>query len=85
MTKKNIKPCCYFRKFQYTYLAWILLVVLQALRASQQRIEELEESLRSRSEVLEMLQQELNSADQQKQVSTTRIVYTVSCFVLKQN
>uniref|UniRef100_A0A8C2JNM3 Golgin B1 n=1 Tax=Cyprinus carpio TaxID=7962 RepID=A0A8C2JNM3_CYPCA len=43
----------------------------QALRASQQRIEELEESLRSRSEVLEMLQQELNSADQQKQVSTT--------------
>uniref|UniRef100_A0A671L4J2 Golgin subfamily B member 1-like n=1 Tax=Sinocyclocheilus anshuiensis TaxID=1608454 RepID=A0A671L4J2_9TELE len=44
----------------------------QALRASQQRIEELEESLRSRSEVLEMLQQELNSADQQKQVLTAQ-------------
>uniref|UniRef100_A0A8C1LXR4 Golgin B1 n=1 Tax=Cyprinus carpio TaxID=7962 RepID=A0A8C1LXR4_CYPCA len=44
----------------------------QALRASQQRIEELEESLRSRSEVLEMLQQELNSADQQKQILTTQ-------------
>uniref|UniRef100_A0A673GB36 Golgin subfamily B member 1-like n=1 Tax=Sinocyclocheilus rhinocerous TaxID=307959 RepID=A0A673GB36_9TELE len=48
----------------------------QALCASQQHIEELEESLRSRSEVLEMLQQELNSADQQKQVSATHIVYT---------
>ncbi|XP_065124496.1 uncharacterized protein golgb1 isoform X2 [Paramisgurnus dabryanus] len=44
----------------------------QALRASQQRIEELEESLRSRSQVLEMLQQELNSADQQKQILTTQ-------------
>lgn len=44
------------------------LSVLKALRDSQRRIEELEESLRSRSEVLEMLQQELNSADQQKQV-----------------
>uniref|UniRef100_A0A672R928 Golgin subfamily B member 1-like n=1 Tax=Sinocyclocheilus grahami TaxID=75366 RepID=A0A672R928_SINGR len=44
----------------------------QALRASQQRIEELEESLRSRSEVLEMLQQELNSADQQKQILTAQ-------------
>nr|XP_055047060.1 golgin subfamily B member 1 [Misgurnus anguillicaudatus] len=44
----------------------------QALRASQQRIEELEESLRSRSEVLEMLQQELNNADQQKQILTTQ-------------
>ncbi|XP_059361381.1 golgin subfamily B member 1 [Carassius carassius] len=44
----------------------------QALHASQQRIEELEESLRSRSEVLEMLQQELNSADQQKQILTSQ-------------
>ncbi|XP_026087000.1 golgin subfamily B member 1-like isoform X8 [Carassius auratus] len=44
----------------------------QALRVSQQRIEELEESLRSRSEVLEMLQQELNSADQQKQILTAQ-------------
>ncbi|XP_043093536.1 golgin subfamily B member 1 isoform X2 [Puntigrus tetrazona] len=44
----------------------------QALRASQQRTEELEESLRSRSEVLEMLQQELNSADQQKQILTAQ-------------
>ncbi|XP_068076877.1 golgin subfamily B member 1 isoform X2 [Danio rerio] len=44
----------------------------QALRASQRRIEELEESLRSRSEVLEMLQQEVNSADQQKQILTTQ-------------
>ncbi|XP_052433041.1 golgin subfamily B member 1 [Carassius gibelio] len=41
----------------------------QALHASQQRIEELEES---RSEVLEMLQQELNSADQQKQILTSQ-------------
>ncbi|KAI7791828.1 putative golgin subfamily B member 1 [Triplophysa rosa] len=44
----------------------------QAFRASQQRVEELEESLRSRSEVLEMLQQELNSADQQKQILTVQ-------------
>uniref|UniRef100_A0A672RD83 Golgin subfamily B member 1-like n=1 Tax=Sinocyclocheilus grahami TaxID=75366 RepID=A0A672RD83_SINGR len=44
----------------------------QALCASQQHIEELEESLRSRSEVLEMLQQELNSADQQKQILTAQ-------------
>ena len=33
-------------------------------------MEELEESLHSRQQVLEMLQQELNSADQQKQVHT---------------
>ncbi|XP_051544796.1 golgin subfamily B member 1-like [Myxocyprinus asiaticus] len=44
----------------------------QALHTSQQRVEELEESLRSRSEVLEMLQQELNSADQQKQILTAQ-------------
>ncbi|XP_016331255.1 golgin subfamily B member 1 isoform X2 [Sinocyclocheilus anshuiensis] len=44
----------------------------QALCASQQHIEELEESLRSRSEVLEMLQQELNSADHQKQILTAQ-------------
>ncbi|KAK2832102.1 hypothetical protein Q7C36_015564 [Tachysurus vachellii] len=44
----------------------------QALHDSQRRIEELEESLRSRSEVLEMLQQELNSADQQKQILTAQ-------------
>lgn len=40
----------------------------QALRAAQQRCEELEEALNSRSHVLEMLQQEVSSADQQKQV-----------------
>ncbi|KAK3544876.1 hypothetical protein QTP86_027585 [Hemibagrus guttatus] len=44
----------------------------QALHDSQRRIEELEESSRSRSEVLEMLQQELNSADQQKQILTAQ-------------
>lgn len=40
----------------------------QALNASQRRCEELEESLTSRSQVLEMLQEEVSSADQQKQV-----------------
>lgn len=40
----------------------------QALREAQRRCEELEEALNSRSQVLEMLQQEVSSADQQKQV-----------------
>uniref|UniRef100_A0A3B3ZDB6 Uncharacterized protein n=1 Tax=Periophthalmus magnuspinnatus TaxID=409849 RepID=A0A3B3ZDB6_9GOBI len=39
-----------------------------ALHTAQRKCEELEETLSSRSQVLEMLQQELNSADQQKQV-----------------
>lgn len=38
--------------------------------------------MRSRSEVLEMLQQELNSADQQKQVSITRIVLLLFTLLL---
>lgn len=42
--------------------------VSQALREAQRRCEELEEALNSRSQVLEMLQQEVSSADQQKQV-----------------
>lgn len=40
----------------------------QDLRVAQRHTEELEEALRSRLQVLDMLQQELNSADQQKQV-----------------
>lgn len=36
--------------------------------------------MRSRSEVLEMLQQELNSADQQKQVRTTRLHWVLEIF-----
>lgn len=44
------------------------VMCLQVLHAAQRRCEELEESLRSRSQVLEMLQQEVTSADQQKQV-----------------
>uniref|UniRef100_A0A668AWQ7 Golgin B1 n=1 Tax=Myripristis murdjan TaxID=586833 RepID=A0A668AWQ7_9TELE len=44
----------------------------QALHSSQRRCEELEEAMRSRSEVLEMLQQEVNSADQQKQILTAQ-------------
>lgn len=40
----------------------------QALHAAQQRCEELEEALMSRAGELEMLQQEVSSADQQKQV-----------------
>uniref|UniRef100_A0A674ABN6 Golgin B1 n=1 Tax=Salmo trutta TaxID=8032 RepID=A0A674ABN6_SALTR len=42
----------------------------QALRAAQRRCEEQEEAMRSRCQVLEMLQGELNNADQQKQVQT---------------
>ncbi|XP_051911552.1 golgin subfamily B member 1 [Hippocampus zosterae] len=42
----------------------------QALHVSQRRCEELEEALKSRSQVLEMLQQEVTSADQQKQILT---------------
>ncbi|XP_048861289.1 golgin subfamily B member 1 isoform X3 [Brienomyrus brachyistius] len=44
----------------------------QALRVAQRHTEELEEALRSRLQVLDMLQQELNSADQQKQILTTQ-------------
>ncbi|CAB1346017.1 unnamed protein product [Coregonus sp. 'balchen'] len=45
-----------------------------ALRAAQRRCEEQEEAMRSRSQVLEMLQGELNNADQQKQVQTRSTV-----------
>ncbi|KAK7886092.1 hypothetical protein WMY93_025713 [Mugilogobius chulae] len=44
----------------------------QALHTAQRRCEELEETVSSRSQVLEMLQQELNSADQQKQILTSQ-------------
>uniref|UniRef100_A0AAV2IZJ8 Golgin subfamily B member 1 n=2 Tax=Knipowitschia caucasica TaxID=637954 RepID=A0AAV2IZJ8_KNICA len=44
----------------------------QAFHAAQRRCEELEETVASRSQVLEMLQQELNSADQQKQILSTQ-------------
>ncbi|XP_061106813.1 golgin subfamily B member 1 isoform X2 [Conger conger] len=44
----------------------------QALGAAQRRVEELEEMVHSRSQVLEMLQQELNDADQQKQILTSQ-------------
>ncbi|XP_056132274.1 golgin subfamily B member 1 [Lampris incognitus] len=47
-------------------------VLQQALHVSQRRGEELEEAMRSRSQVLDMLQQELNSADQQKQILTAQ-------------
>lgn len=42
--------------------------LLKALQAAERRCEELEEALNSRSQVVEMLQQEVSSADQQKQV-----------------
>ncbi|XP_077565284.1 uncharacterized protein golgb1 isoform X2 [Stigmatopora nigra] len=42
----------------------------KALQEARRRCEELEESLKSRSQVLEMLQQEVLSADQQKQILT---------------
>ncbi|KAM6961854.1 LOW QUALITY PROTEIN: uncharacterized protein golgb1 [Tautogolabrus adspersus] len=44
----------------------------QALHAAQRRCEELEEAFNSRSQVLEMLQQEVSSADQQKQILTAQ-------------
>ncbi|XP_068163636.1 golgin subfamily B member 1 isoform X2 [Antennarius striatus] len=44
----------------------------QALHAAQRRCEELEEALNSRSQVLEMLQYEVSSADQQKQILTAQ-------------
>ncbi|XP_024233063.2 golgin subfamily B member 1 [Oncorhynchus tshawytscha] len=44
----------------------------QALRAAQRRCEEQEEAMRSRCQVLEMLQGELNNADQQKQILTSQ-------------
>lgn len=44
--------------------------LLKALQATQRHCEELEEALSSRSQVVEMLQQEVSSADQQKQVDT---------------
>lgn len=40
----------------------------KALHAAQRHCEELEEALNSRTQVVEMLQQEVSSADQQKQV-----------------
>nr|XP_057933047.1 golgin subfamily B member 1 isoform X2 [Doryrhamphus excisus] len=46
--------------------------IQQALHVAQRRCEELEEALKSRSQVLEMLQQEVSSADQQKQILTTQ-------------
>ncbi|XP_064795603.1 LOW QUALITY PROTEIN: golgin subfamily B member 1-like [Oncorhynchus masou masou] len=46
--------------------------VQQALRAAQRRCEEQEEAMRSRCQVLEMLQGELNNADQQKQILTVQ-------------
>ncbi|XP_029317768.1 LOW QUALITY PROTEIN: golgin subfamily B member 1 [Cottoperca gobio] len=44
----------------------------QVLHVSQRRSEELEEALNSRSQVLDMLQQEVSSADQQKQILTAQ-------------
>ncbi|KAL6116691.1 golgb1 [Pungitius sinensis] len=44
----------------------------QALHAAQRRCEELDGALNSRSQVLEMLQQEVSSADQQKQILTAQ-------------
>ncbi|CAL8242095.1 unnamed protein product [Merluccius merluccius] len=44
----------------------------QALQSSQQRCEELGEALHSRSLELELLQQEVSSADQQKQILTAQ-------------
>ncbi|XP_031653908.1 golgin subfamily B member 1 isoform X2 [Oncorhynchus kisutch] len=44
----------------------------QALRAAQRHCEEQEEAMRSRCQVLEMLQGELNNADQQKQILTSQ-------------
>ncbi|XP_042367561.1 golgin subfamily B member 1 isoform X2 [Plectropomus leopardus] len=44
----------------------------QVLNAAQRRCEELEEALMSRTQVLEMLQQEVSSADQQKQILTAQ-------------
>uniref|UniRef100_A0A3B3TA70 Golgin B1 n=1 Tax=Paramormyrops kingsleyae TaxID=1676925 RepID=A0A3B3TA70_9TELE len=48
--------------------------VQQALHVAQRHKEELEEALRSRLQVLDMLQQELNSADQQKQILTVQFM-----------
>ncbi|TKS90758.1 Golgin subfamily B member 1 372 kDa [Collichthys lucidus] len=44
----------------------------QALHTAQRRCEELEEAFNSRSQVLVMLQQEVSSADQQKQILTAQ-------------
>ncbi|KAM9823929.1 golgin subfamily B member 1 [Neosynchiropus ocellatus] len=44
----------------------------QALQSAQRRCEELEEALVSRAGLLEMLQQEVTSADQQKQILTAQ-------------
>ncbi|XP_029617335.1 golgin subfamily B member 1-like isoform X3 [Salmo trutta] len=46
--------------------------VQKALRAAQRHCEEQEEAMRSRCQVLEMLQGELNNADQQKQILTAQ-------------
>lgn len=45
-----------------------VVLLSQALNAARRRCEELEEAFNSRSQVLEMLQQEVSSADQQKRV-----------------
>lgn len=42
--------------------------LLKALQAAERRCGELEEALSSRSQLVDMLQQEVSSADQQKQV-----------------
>ncbi|MEQ2211901.1 hypothetical protein XENOCAPTIV_019955 [Xenoophorus captivus] len=46
----------------------LVFLISQALETAGQRCTELEEALNSRSQELEMLQQEVSSADQQKQV-----------------
>lgn len=53
-----------------------LFPACQALHTAQRRCEELEEALSSRSQVLEMLQQEVSSADQQKQVHVLLFRYS---------
>ncbi|KAF3705212.1 Golgin subfamily B member 1 372 kDa Golgi complex-associated protein [Channa argus] len=44
----------------------------KSFHAAQRRCEELEEALNSRSQVLEMLQEEISSSDQQKQILTAQ-------------
>ncbi|MEQ2164261.1 hypothetical protein GOODEAATRI_004709 [Goodea atripinnis] len=50
----------------------LVFLISQALETARQRCTELEEALNSRSEELEMLQQEVSSADQQKQILTAQ-------------
>lgn len=54
---------------------------LKALGETQRRCEELEEALNSRCQVLEMLQQEVSSADQQKQVEILLFWMPVICLL----